>query len=195
MIISGIDTSAGKDKNTGHSRWCTKQQQLLDVSSSSAWVAQKTIMELHDQYGMQFGVMLEDLTMDKCNFRGSSNKGIMARMGRDVGKNMGICILLKQMMDDLGILYLCIAPSQRDNYKKTNKRAIHSMRWPTKMPSKEFKQMTGYLGSTNEHGRDGATLVYGMTEPKFRMLVAQQRNPSMPKKTQTQFLNRVNKSR
>ena len=94
-------------------------------------------------------------------------------MGSNVGKNKGLAKTLCSKLEKLGVATVQIAPSKRDRYPKIAKFKgkpilekgepkevpYTQLRMPTKLPSDLFKTLTGYNKSTNEHGRDGATML------------------------------------
>ena len=103
--------------------------------------------------------------------------------GSNVGKNKGIAKSFVVKLLAKGVKVAQIKPSSRDKYPKivtyrtkVNGKTVNmpymergkpkilpvrQMKMPTKLPAKEFKQLTGYMGKTNEHGRDSATPLVG----------------------------------
>jgi hypothetical protein len=94
---------------------------------------------------------------------------------QNVGMQKAAARLTIAAIERLGIEVIRIAPSWRDRADKIKKvaglhhRAIEVYSMPTKTTAAQFKQLTGYQDSTNEHGRDAATLVWGQTASGLRL--------------------------
>lgn len=88
--------------------------------------------------------------------------------GRNVGKNQGLSILFVEKLKEHGFLVAQVQPSKRQSYGKEVVMGKHTVKlkpsqltMPTKVPSAQFKEYTGWDQETNEHGRDAACMVYG----------------------------------
>ena len=86
--------------------------------------------------------------------------------------------VLVKGMEDIGLMTYEIAPSWRHSMDgglktvgglKTN--SVKHLTMPTKTNAKQFKALTGYIGRSNEHGRDAATMIYEQTPQKVKMFV------------------------
>lgn len=127
--------------------------------------------------GMKFAVVLEDPNEDSNVFRTSTlPTGIkeyrqQLRMAQDVGKNKGVANAISNYMMEMGYETLLVAPSDRQ--RVTNREMkLSAYRMPTKCTAEQFREATGWGRETNEHNRDAACLLLGMTGPKFRLLHA-----------------------
>lgn len=95
-----------------------------------------------------------------------------------VGMNMMAAKYIEREVITLELPLLLIAPSWRersDIKKKVGNTIIEGYdAWimPTKLKKDKFKEITGYCKSSNEHGRDGAMLVYGRTYTNLVAFVA-----------------------
>jgi hypothetical protein len=107
------------------------------------------------------------------------------KQGSNVGKNQGLCKTFIMRLEAYGIKYVEIAPSDRERYPKEvkvgkgkNRKTLvvggkiqyvpwNQLKMPTKLPSEHFKQKSGYDGNTNEHGRDGGTMLLGGKKDYF----------------------------
>ena len=72
---------------------------------------------------------------------------------QNVGKNKRDCSIWEEFCNFHDIPYIAQAPQKG----------------LTKHTAESFQAITGWEGATNEHGRDAAMLVFGMTEPNFNM--------------------------
>jgi hypothetical protein len=99
------------------------------------------------------------------------------KRAQDLGKNKESATQIMKMLHEQGVHYIQVAPSERDKAyreefikgddgkkKKTIVRQqAKALRFPTKTTQAQFTELTGHKGSTSEHARDAATLVYGRT--------------------------------
>lgn len=90
-------------------------------------------------------------------------------LGTAVGKNQYASMRIIRELQNKGLDIIEISPSWRDRadtvktiggVRSTNPAAFNM---PTKSTAEQFKKMTGYPETTNEHGRDAAMLVFGKT--------------------------------
>jgi len=182
MKLLGIDP--GTADHNGWSIYETQTQIFDTVSATDAFVLLKDIHTWYDDDAIE-GVVLEDPNLDSSVFNGQKYYKVMLaktnhhaalaavlKMGQGVGMNKGLARLFHNKIIDWKIPFIRIAPSKRRRItnKSINGKALRTVLMPTKITSKQFKEMTGYTGMTNEHGRDSACMLYQMTENKFNIL-------------------------
>lgn len=103
----------------------------------------------------------------------------------NVGKNKGLSKTFIRKLRKYDIKVVEIAPSERDRYPKEvkvgkgkNRKTLkvngviqyvpfRQLKMPTKLPKEQFKALCGYDKPTNEHGRDGATMLLGGKKDYF----------------------------
>lgn len=173
MLLIGIDVGM-QPNNTGFATYRTESKKIYRLRSGSLWSVMKWIfLSVLDMD--QIHIILEDSSMDRVTFQKGATQGISNKLSRDAGKNQGGAIIIKQMCKDLNIPCLCIPPSKRN---KVHKRFpnVQAFNMPTKTTKAQFKQLTGYSENkgNNEHSRDAGTLVWGMTEKRFEILIKMQ---------------------
>lgn len=89
------------------------------------------------------------------------------KVAQNVGMSKAAAQLIITMMEKAKVPVLTIPPSDRHRADreslKANFRGVQMLSMPTKTTAEQFKQLTGYVGRSNEHNRDAATLIYGRT--------------------------------
>ena len=170
MQFIGIDVGL-QSQNTGVAVYSANLKKITEIYSCSFYDMQCHVHAYPSKFkGQRIGVVLENANLDNTMFRRLDSKRIAARMGRDVGKNQAGAVILIQQCKKMGIPCLSIAPSVRKRAQASIKN-IGTLPYPTKSNAKQFKQLTGCEDRTNEHNRDAGTLVWGMTEKRFEMLL------------------------
>jgi hypothetical protein len=174
MLLFGVDVGVAYIKrktkkpsgNCGVTVYDTEIERIIEVFSGNMWQMQLFFQDIReDFYGYKLGIVLENPNLDKTVFRMSKSKAIAGRKGRDVGKNQAAAMIFIQQIEDQGLPYIEVAPSQRDRaIPHTN---IKLYTYPTKVSEYLFRDYTGSKLGTNEHIRDSGTLVFGMTERIF----------------------------
>jgi len=97
------------------------------------------------------------------------------KQAQSVGKNQAAAQEAIKFFDSNGIFNLSIKPSDRQKAlsKRRGQTTLKDPRFikmPTKTNAKQFQDLTGHKGRSNEHSRDAATLIYRMTLPQLNML-------------------------
>lgn len=137
---------------------------LEDVHADSTnFVAAQFIAKM-----MKTPAIIKQIPNDKARMSYCINAA--CKRSRDSGMAAGLSADWKAFLDSNRIPYSTLAPSERDNaetlFKKAGKAninpnaVIRSLIAPTKLNAAQFKALTGYAGSTNEHTRDAGTLVW-----------------------------------
>lgn len=137
------------------------------------------------------------VTKSKCNTSTYEKKmsdiqskfGIAMRVARSVGENSAAGKLIIKQLSEAGVPCVEIAPSKRDSIANIKKKLqskigikganmqlikLNQFKMPTKSTAAEFKEWTSYEGSTNEHNRDAATLIFGKTAKWVEMKLHEQ---------------------
>lgn len=133
----GIDTGV----NTGFALWDKKERSLLIVDTIAIHEAMyriKTFKEINPESGIK--VRVEDARLRKW-FGKNSNAKLQGAGSVKRDAKIWEDFLKAEKLD-----YEMVAP-------KNNK---------TKLSAEHFKKITGWQNTTNEHGRDGAMLVFGI---------------------------------
>lgn len=182
MILLAIDP--GKAKHNGRAYYDTETTQYADLKGVGI-VDLVTSMVQDYKNNLIHGVVLEDPNLDSTIFRGqkyyNTLKGKFGhqralagamKLGEDVGKNKGLAIIIEDTLISNSIPYIKIAPSKRRRIDKASLSgiALRTVLMPTKITAKQFNEMTGYGGKSNEHSRDAGAMVYRMTSAKFMAL-------------------------
>ena len=134
MIYVGIDTGV----NTGFAVWDSKQRSLLQVCSLPIHKAMERVRSLYDEYKAGIGDKVIVRVEDPRQRTWFGTERMSREMERKKLQGVG-------SVKRLGVEYEMVAP----------KRNV------TKLTQERFKALTGWQKQTNEHGRDGAMLVYG----------------------------------
>jgi hypothetical protein len=89
------------------------------------------------------------------------------KQAQDVGKSKASATLIINLFKMQSIPVLEVSPSDRSradkDLAKVGTKGVHMLVMPTKTNATQFQQLTGYVGRSNEHNRDAATLVFGRT--------------------------------
>ena len=141
----------------------------------------------------------------KANVGGAKSVfGTITKRARDVGENAAAGKFICRYLKSMGVPVLEVSPSQRqkafkwvDNPKekgKTSKRRINvlMLKKPTKTTKDQFRILTNYKGQSDEHNRDAATLVWGLTlawlDKQAAILKRQEeKQPNKPSATNENF--------
>jgi hypothetical protein len=147
--IIAVVENPNLDKTT-FKMWGMMKALILKFQTYTRWIVSRRGQKPEE-------VGIEDLASA---FRVSMN------YAQKVGKNKAAAELIIKMLKNAGVPCMEIAPSKReraDKYKKINKAKIRveTLKMPTKTDQEQFRTLTGYTGSSSEHARDAATLVYG----------------------------------
>ncbi|MEI6059403.1 MAG: hypothetical protein WCR72_01790 [Bacteroidota bacterium] len=129
--IIGIDPGT----NTGLAIWDSIEKKLLSVRSCKIHAAFDFICNMHNDETL---IRIEDARLRK--WYGKNTKG------KDQGAG-GIkrdCSIWEDFLKDNGFNFEMVDPKHQT----------------TKLSSEQFKKMTGWEGTTNEHGRDAGMLVF-----------------------------------
>jgi len=156
----GIDPG----RTTGVGIWNRREKKFLKVAGGSFWEVFRMLNQVlaeAEKGGLTVRLRIEDSRKDNAIYRSKqryrqllkklgheSALGAACRMGRDVGKVDRDVSLWVAWAANRGIPVDLVAPSSR-------KKGID-----LKLPADRFKKLTGWEGRTNEHGRDGAMLVF-----------------------------------
>ena len=133
-IMIGIDPG----HCTGYAEWNPEARALSVVRSCRIDEAMLSVLEMH-RAGILQKVVFEDARLRKWY----AGKGVESLQG--AGSIKRDCTILAEFFGAHNIPHHGIAPQ----------------RGATKWTAKQFAAATGWVGRTNEHGRDAAMLVYG----------------------------------
>lgn len=142
MIYIGIDTGV----HTGYAVYDSNEKALLAVGCDMIHRAMQIVNGLSMKAyreGGKIHVRVED-ARKRTWFGYHTAKEDRARL-QGAGSVKRDCQIWEDYLTDLRIPFEMVAP-------KNN---------ATKLTAEQFRQITGYEGKTNEHGRDAAMLVYG----------------------------------
>lgn len=97
-----------------------------------------------------------------------SQFSICMNYAQKVGENKAAAKMVITLLRKHGVPVIEIAPSKRDKaFTKKNgaivRRDVRFLKMPTKTTQGQFEELTGFKGSSAEHARDAATLVFGRT--------------------------------
>lgn len=137
MIYIGIDPGV----NNGIALWDSGNKTLL-IETKDFWKLINT-MDLISQRVSRFTVILEDPNQNKPTFNRGKNKPVNERISQNVGSNKRTAQLIKEYCEINNIPIELVRPSSAKWDKQT------------------FENITKYKGSTSQHGRDAAKLVFG----------------------------------
>lgn len=135
QALIGIDTGT----NTGFAIWNRTTKSFVEISTLKIHQAIFRIKEMHDN-GQSILVRVEDARKRK--WFGNAGREKLQGAG-SVKRDASV---MEDFLKDYNIPFELVAP-------KSNK---------TKLDAKQFKQITGFTGITNVHGRDAAMMVYGL---------------------------------
>lgn len=141
MIVIGIDPGV----TTGVAKWDTSANNMVDVSSMKIHQA----MDMVGSWPIANLVLVEDAR--KRTWFGKSGKEVW----QGAGSIKRDCTVWEDFLCDKGISFVMLPP-------RSNR---------TKLNADSFNKLTGWAGRTNEHARDAAMLVYGMTDATVQSLL------------------------
>ena len=142
MIYIGIDTGV----HTGYAVYDSRIQQLTAVGTDKIHNVMQLVSGLNDvskEKGDNIRVRVED-ARKRTWYGFHTAKQDRARL-QGAGSVKRDAQIWEDFLTDLGVDFEMVAP-------KNN---------ATKLTAESFRQLTGWAGKTNEHGRDAAMLVYG----------------------------------
>ena len=142
MIYIGIDTGV----HTGYAVYDSRIQQLTAVGTDKIHNVMQLVSGLNDvskETGDNIRVRVED-ARKRTWYGFHTAKQDRARL-QGAGSVKRDAQIWEDFLKDLGVDFEMVAP-------KNN---------ATKLTAESFRQLTGWAGKTNEHGRDAAMLVYG----------------------------------
>ena len=142
MIYIGIDTGV----HTGYAVYDSRIQQLTAVGTDKIHNVMQLVSGLNDvskEKGDNIRVRVED-ARKRTWYGFHTAKQDRARL-QGAGSVKRDAQIWEDFLTDLCVDFEMVAP-------KNN---------ATKLTAESFRQLTGWAGKTNEHGRDAAMLVYG----------------------------------
>jgi hypothetical protein len=142
MIYVGIDTGV----HTGYAVYDSRIQQLTAVGTDKIHNVMQLVSGLNDvskEKGDNIRVRVED-ARKRTWYGFHTAKQDRARL-QGAGSVKRDAQIWEDFLTDLGVDFEMVAP-------KNN---------ATKLTAESFRKLTGWVGKTNEHGRDAAMLVYG----------------------------------
>lgn len=142
MLLLGIDPGT----TTGLAHWSVAERALTSVQSMSIHRAMDLVRELPKEEVL---VLFEDARLR--NWFGA--KGREALQG--AGSIKRDCVIWEDFLTDHSIPFLARKPAAG----------------ATKWSAEAFQRVTGWKGRTNEHARDAAALVYGLTPTEVQILM------------------------
>ena len=142
MIYVGIDTGV----HTGYAVYDSRIKQLTAVGTDKIHNVMQLVSGLKDVAegkGDAIRVRVEDAR--KRTWYGFNTAAKDRARLQGAGSVKRDAQIWEDFLTDLGVDFEMVAP-------KNN---------ATKLTAESFRQLTGWVGKTNEHGRDAAMLVYG----------------------------------
>lgn len=133
--IIGIDPGT----NTGFAVWDTEDKKLQMVDSKKLHQAIAEVTFYANYYPGPIIVRFEDARLRKWYGKNSNEKQ------QGAGSIKRDCAIWEDFLKDSDIDFQAVAPKDVK----------------TKMTAEAFRNLTGWKGVTNEHGRDAAMLVFG----------------------------------
>jgi hypothetical protein len=139
--------------------------------------------------GFELVVVVENPNLDSHVFRSKKTTANMSMIdfrkelakASDVGKNKGIANAIITFLQAKGIIFLSVAPSERQRAENPKMR-LDFYRMPTKSTHEQFCAHTGWTATTNEHARDAAMLVFRLTRPALDLMVQKAKQKKSVKK-------------
>lgn len=134
--------------HTGIALWDSKHK-ALHLCTLSFWQAIDYIREqksICDRDGIVLKAVLEDVTQNKPVFpkKGVANNSALLRVAQNIGSNKRDSQLMAEFLKLHGIETRLVKPTT------------------AKWKAEEFMKITRYEGSSSQHARDAAKLVYGL---------------------------------
>jgi hypothetical protein len=155
VIVVGIDPGTV----TGFAVWDAAERKLWRVESMMLHQAMTAVLDIRAQKGTrgmplepgQLLVIFEDARTLRISGGRMENeqKKYGAAVREGVGSIKRDCAIWEEFLEDHGIAYQC---------KKWT-------RGTTKWDADYFKRTTGWVGTTNNHARDAAVIVFGLNLP------------------------------
>jgi len=146
LLHLGIDPGA----DTGLAVYAPGPDRLLDVRTMSFWEAVEWVLAQGGPDDMV--LVLEDPTATSHVWQAKQreSRGVQLRKAQSVGANKRDAQLWFDLLAGKGYHVLTKAPGSG--------RGWDGAKWTAKL----FRAITGWTGSTSQHARDAAALVYGM---------------------------------
>ena len=150
-LFIGIDPG----KTTGMALWVPGDK-LLRLHSGSFWEIYYDVLQYDKECTV---IVVEDPNKNRPVFprHGASKKEII-KIAQNVGMNKRDAQLLIEGFRLEGYTVVQVKP-RGSKYSRG------------KMDAKQFSAMTGYKGSSNQHNRDAALLVYGLNEVEMKLFM------------------------
>lgn len=145
MLYVGIDTGV----NTGVAVWDTASYSFLSVETTSILKAIDVVRALAQKDKANVCVRIEDARQRRWI---PNSHDYRREIGRAIGAGhvQRDAVIWEEFLETEGIGYEMIAPKRNT----------------TKLDADAFRRVTKWAGRTNEHGRDAAMLVFGVTSKK-----------------------------
>lgn len=146
MNCIGIDTGV----NTGMAVWDNRRRTFSLIKTMKIHEAMELVREMAQRASQgnteELFIRVEDPR--KRTWFGTEHMSREQERSRlqGVGSVKRDATIWEDFLSDLNVQFEMVPP-------KRNK---------TKLTSRQFQQVTGWMGSTNEHGRDAAMLVFGL---------------------------------
>lgn len=150
MRVVGIDPGT----HTGFALWNSETRVLERVESMQIHRAMEQVSFLYHGGGTLIGQPLLVIFEDAHTIRMSSKGKTYGQTSRlqGVGSVKRDSSIWRDFLEDHGIPY----------FGRTYKAGL------TKLNAEEFKRLTGWMQSTNDHGRDAACIVQGLNLPMVK---------------------------
>lgn len=140
MLYIGIDPG----KHTGLAVWESECKAFDAIATLPIHEALERVRRLHKAYGQDLLIIFEDARQRTYLPRERNASEYRGRL-QGAGSVKRDCTIWEDFCKDLGITYEAIPPRQG----------------LTKWTAETFRNITGWEGTTSEHARDAALLVYG----------------------------------
>ncbi len=117
-----------------------------------------------------YGIKIESATL--ADIESAWRMGM--KQAQNVGESKAAAKILIKIFENQKIPVIRIAPSDRHRADKDGlkTKGVKMLSMPTKTTAKQFTELTGYTGRSNEHNRDAGTLIAGRN-PKWAELMYQ----------------------
>jgi hypothetical protein len=146
-VVVGIDPGI----STGFAVWDSEKREFTVLKTLDFWKVIDRLKLLHFNHGKELLVVIEDPNGNKPVFmkKGVKSNAMAIRVGQNVGSNKREASLLIEYCRNKGINVKPVIPGK----KATGKG---------KITKEYFNKISGYTGSTSQHGRDAAMMILGM---------------------------------
>lgn len=136
----GIDPGV----SNGVARYCPRQRQLQTVETFEFWPLIEHLHRLQTEHGDRLRVVIEDPRYNRPTFKKQKDEttGKREKISQDVGYNKALAAVLIDFLHRRSIYYQTVKPLG----KKT---------------AAEFRLLTKWRTTTNQHERDAGLLVFG----------------------------------